>query len=138
VDTVNIDPCKCGRPTKYNPEILTKTKEYIENYEAHGDAFPSLIGLSLALDINISTVEEWGKDKTKAKFSSMLGKILSTQQRVAWTKGLNGTYNASLVKLLLTKHGYSDKTDTDVTSGGEQLFPKSIELVSVSAKKDES
>jgi len=36
-------------------------------------------------------------------------------------KGLNSEFNATIVKLALSNHGYSEKTSTDVTSGGQPI-----------------
>ena len=99
-----------GRPSKYTPELLEKAWHYLEHYEEYGCAFPSDFGLGLALDIHSSTVYEWAKDKKKKEFSEILDKINVSQQQVAWDKGLRGEYNANLVKLLLGKHGYSEKS----------------------------
>jgi len=115
-----------GRPTKYTPELLEKAWHYVENYEDYGCAFPSDIGLSLALDINNSTVYAWAKDENKHEFSKILDKINKLQQQVAWNKGLKGEYNANLVKLLLGKHGYSDKVAQDNTSSDGSMTPQII------------
>ena len=102
-----------ARPTKYTPEVLEKAEEYLDTYESINHAFPSDIGLATVLDISPKTLYNWAKDEDKAPFLHILDKINSEQQRVAWHKGLNGEYNANLVKLLLGKHGFSDKQDTN-------------------------
>lgn len=106
---------KGGRPTKCTPELLKKAWHYLESYEEFGDAFPSDIGLADALDISSSTLYNWGNDERKTEFVEILEKINRKQQRVAWNKGLNGDYNANLVKLLLGKHGYSDKAQQEIS-----------------------
>lgn len=98
-----------ARPTKYTPELLEKAWHYVENYEEYGQAFPSDIGLASAINIADSTLYEWAKHEDKPEFSEILEKINRDQQFVAWNKGLRGEYNANLVKLLLGKHGFSDK-----------------------------
>ena len=104
--------------SKYSQEIYEKAKKYLDNYESHGHAFPSEVGLADVLDVSVSTVQNWGNDKRKSDFLGILEKIKAKQEIVAWRKGLTGEYNASLCKLLLGKHGYSDKVDQNNT--GEQ------------------
>lgn len=119
-----------GRPSKYNETTLEIAEDYLHNYEAYGCAFPSIIGLSLALDVHRDTVHAWGNDEDKPEFSDILEKINKLQQQVAWQKGLTGEYNANLVKLLLGKHGYSDKIEQDNTSSdGSLKLPTQIVLV---------
>ena len=124
-----------GRPTKYTHEIVKKAKEYVHNYEDYGHAFPSIVGLSLVLGIDRSTVADWGRQEEKPEFSRILEEIDSTQQLVAWNKGLNGEYNANLVKLLLGKHGFSDKQ----TLEGNPDKPISVNRIEIIApeKKDD-
>lgn len=105
-----------GRPTKYTPELLEKAKAYVDEYESYSHAFPSDIGLADVLGIHTTTLHDWKKDDNKKEFSYILDEIQRKQQIVAWDKGLKGDYNASLVKLLLGKHGYHDKAD-NVHSG---------------------
>lgn len=98
-----------GRPTKYTHELLEKAWHYVENYEEYGHAFPSDIGLASACGISDATLYSWAKDDDKPEFLEILEKVNRDQQFVAWNKGLRGEYNANLVKLLLGKHGFSDK-----------------------------
>lgn len=112
---------KVGRPTKYTAELLEKAEAYLFDYEKHEHAFPSDLGLSEVLGIHTSTLYDWATHEDKKEFSDILDRINTKQQMVAWNKGLRNEYNASLVKLLLGKHGYHDKADTDIKSGGEKL-----------------
>ena len=100
-----------GRPTKYTPELLKKAREYIHTYADYDQAFPSDIGLAFVLDIGTTTLYKWAGDEDKKEFKDILDKINTNQQLVAWNKGLRGEYNANLGKLLMGKHGYSDKQE---------------------------
>ena len=117
-----------GRPTKYTPELLEMAEEYLTTYEQHDHAFPSDIGLTMVLGIATTTLYEWAKHPEKKAFKDILDKINKEQQLVAWNKGLKGEYNANLVKLLLGKHGYSDKTQQDVTSSDGSMSPTIIQI----------
>lgn len=110
-----------GRPTKYNEEVLAKTEDYIENFAKHDDLIPSVASLTLVLNVNRSTLYEWGK-KHQA-FSDMLERLNRKQEKILLRGGLSGEMNSNITKLVLAKHDYSDKSEnkTDVTSGGEKL-----------------
>jgi hypothetical protein len=104
-----------GRPTKYSKEIVAKAEEYLEKYEDHKHAIPSIVGLALVLDLHRDTIREWGNDENKTEFSAILEKINQKQQQVLISKGLTGDFNSNITKLVLGKHGYHDKQDTQHT-----------------------
>lgn len=100
-----------ARPTKYTKEIVDKAKAYIDNYETeYKDAIPSVVGLCSALNIDRSTVYDWANDENK-EFSYILEAINRKQQQVLINKGLTNQFNANITKLVLGKHGFSDKQD---------------------------
>jgi len=105
-----------GRPTKYNKEMLAKAQEYLVNYDADGDVVPSLSGLAVYLDLDLTTVQDWAKHEDKKEFSRTLAKIKTRQHNVALNKGLKGEFNAAITKLLLHNHGYSDKQEVESTN----------------------
>lgn len=98
-----------ARPTKYTPELLDKARDYLDNWETLGDVLPSHVGLAIHLSLGKSTLYDWGKEKNKAEFSDILENLLCLQERELLNKGLLGGFNATLTKLVLSKHGYSDK-----------------------------
>lgn len=110
-----------GRPTLYTPELLAAAHTYARDWKSIEETRPSIVGLALYLGINRQTVNEWSKDPEKAEFSDIVDDILMKQEKVLFDKGLTGDFNASIVKLGLTKHGYSDKVDGTL-SNGDQPF----------------
>ncbi|HGJ5882038.1 DNA-packaging protein [Arsenophonus sp.] len=80
-------------------------------YELVGDVIPSLAGLACYLGIARSTLYEY--QKINLEFSDILEAILSLQENKLINKGLIGDFNASVTKLILTKHGYSDKQEIE-------------------------
>ena len=112
---------KAGRPTKYSQEIIDKSLYYLENYQDNGDVIPSIEGLSEHLELNRDTLYDWKGQEGKEDFSDILSQILVRQARVLINSGLKGDFNAAICKLALGKHGYHDKQETDVTSGGKTL-----------------
>lgn len=95
----------------YSEELLEETRKYIDNFELYEEAFPSNIGLAKHLGISRRTLYNWKDDDTKPEFQALLEELDIKQQLVAWNKGLKNEYNAQLVKLLLGKHGYHDKSE---------------------------
>jgi hypothetical protein len=104
------------RPTKYCPEIVQRAKEYVDGaYLEEGEVLPTIEGLSLYLDISRDTVYAWGKHEDRQAFSDILGTVMAKQGRELLNGGLKGTYNPTITKLMLTKHDYSDKSQSEVS-----------------------
>jgi len=116
-----------GRPTKYNDQTIPKTQFYLDNFEALGDKIPSIAGLADHLEVTRETVHDWLLQEEKAEFSYNVKRILQRQEKVLANKGLDGEFNSSITKLLLTKHGYSDKVEG--TLGGPGGAPIPIQYI---------
>jgi len=99
-----------ARPTKYNEEILALAKDYLANYKAQGDAVPTVAGLSLVLGVTKATIYDWGSQEDKAEFSYTLRDIQAKQESELLNGGLSGGFNSVITKLMLSNHGYSDKS----------------------------
>lgn len=119
-----------GRPTDYNKIILKRTKCYLSSCKdkKYRTRFvvnlPSVAGLAVYLKVARSTVYEWAA--IHKQFSDILEQILAEQERRLISNGLSGDYNANIAKLVLGKHGYHEKIDTDLTSKGEKITGMSI------------
>lgn len=121
-----------GRPTIYNEEILTQARGYLlhcTDTEANKElgitakvSLPSIEGLAKYLHINRDTLYDWAK--TYQEFSDILEQIRVEQADKLINNGLAGTYNSTIAKLILTKHGYTDRAD--VTSDNKPLKGNSI------------
>jgi len=108
-----------GRPTKYNQAIISNTQQYLETYESLGHKIPTLAGLAVTLGIDKETVTRWGQDtKNKAKFSKLVQRIKTAQEQQLIDNGLDGTFNASITKLCLSKHGYHDNPQANQAASG--------------------
>ena len=115
MDSIEVD-MTAGRPSKYTEELLKKAEDYLLNYHSkHGDIIPSISGLSLVLNVSRETVHAWGRDGKKPEFSDILEKINAKQEKELINGGLSGEMNANITKLVLGKHGYSDKQETKGT-----------------------
>lgn len=115
-----------GRPSLYTPELIAKAQAYIDGgwKEEADDAIPSIAGLAVHLGISRETVRAWQHDDDKEQFSAMLGVMLAKQENVLLNGGLENTFNGTITKLVLSKHGYSDKVDLDNTSSDGSMSPK--------------
>lgn len=111
-----------GRPTVATPENVAKGWEYVEGaYRDDDELFPTVEGLSLYIGINQDTLH------VRQEFSELLAKLKSKQARDLVRHGIKGEYSPVITKLLLaSKHGYVEKTATDVTSGGEPIQPDPV------------
>lgn len=118
-----------GRPTKYSEQTLETAKDYIANHNDYGDVIPSVVGLAVALETHRDTVYDWVKDKNKPEFSDIVKRLATNQERKLLNGGLDNSFNPTIAKLLLGKHGYSDKQETDITSGGEKLTAPTYTVV---------
>lgn len=108
---------------------------------------PSIAGLAVFLQISRETVRDWaekGKQEPTEpidpdfplyeEFSGIVETVLAEQELRLSSKGVSGEYNSTISKLLLTKHGYSDKTD--LTSGGERITPTAEQQAKANAAVD--
>lgn len=107
---------KIGRPSKF-AESLTKANEYLMGgYETVGDVVPSVAGLACYLGISRVTAQAYARENEE--FSCTLEAIKTLQENRLINKGLTGDFNATITKLMLANHGYSDKQELTGKDGG--------------------
>ena len=123
-----IESNEIGRPSEYSDEILLKTEHYLTNHADEGDLTPSIAGLAVYLNKARSTIYSWAKDDDKKPFSDLLEILLAKQEKLLLNGGLSGDFNASITKLMLSKHDYSDKK-TEVVDYRDLTPWSSIEVV---------
>lgn len=114
---------KVGRPSDYTEELLEKARDYVENYKSYGDPVPTVAGLCVEIGIHKSTAFDWAKQESKQEFSYLLRDIESEQERMLVKGGLADIFNMSITKMMLTKHGYSDKVEQNLTSSDGSMSP---------------
>lgn len=108
-----------GRPTSYNEEILEQARQYVESCndvqedKENGIAkqvnLPSIEGLAYRIKIHKDTIYEW--EKIHQNFSDVISDLRAKQAERLLNNGLAGTYNPTIAKVLLTKHGYREGID---------------------------
>jgi hypothetical protein len=106
-----------GRPSKLTPEIIERANDYLQNFEKYGDVIPSAAGLAVVCEVSEQTVYNWDSEAFP-EFLGFLGKLKTKQQQVLLSKGLTGDFNSTITKLILTKHGYSDRVEQTGVDGG--------------------
>lgn len=105
-----------GRPTTWSEELEVKAWEYVNGgWQTQGDAVPMVVGLCAYIGRSQTSVYDWEKHEDK-QFSDILCQIKEVQHLEVFSKALKGEYNSTMAKLMLTKHGYSDRQDVDVNS----------------------
>jgi len=118
-----------GRPSDYNESKLAVAADYLENYQSMGDIVPSFAGLADELGVRPDRCTAWGSKNPE--FQAMLDKINAKQHRLLLAGGLGGTHNSNICKLMLSKHGYSDKQEIDQTSSDGSMTPTKIEILPI-------
>lgn len=116
---------KGGRPKKYSPTFANKKLEkYLESCDEtlmakkKGGYFtlaklPTHEGFAFFLNIAVSTLYEWAKKHKK--FSEALEAIKAKQKQRLVQRGLEGTYNPQMAKLILShNHGVHEKSVQEV------------------------
>ena len=71
---------------------------------------PSAIGMAMVLNLDDTTLYDWAKQENN-EFSRILPRCKKRQEFKLIHGGLEGTLNSNIVKLVLGKHGYSDKQE---------------------------
>ncbi len=108
-----------GRPSKYTPELVEKARRYVSGgYAEVGDVVPQLAGLACELGIRRETIHAWVKEPDKEEFSHIVAECLSAQERKLFNGSLSGDLNPAISKLMLTKHGYSERVQQEHTGEG--------------------
>lgn len=126
-----------GRPTKLTKAVLEKAQEYIEqakdNHEVVGENRPTVIwnvklptieGLANFLGVNRDSLYEW--EKENEDFSDILTRVRNEQAERLINNSLAGNYNPVISKLLLSKHGYIEKSEQDVNHSGDVTFTNDV------------
>jgi hypothetical protein len=143
-----------GRPTSYSPEIIPLTEEYLEKCQDAEDEFhstrgeksdgyqrilrvklPTIEGLAVHLGVDRKTIYEW--ESVHKEFFHIIERLRTKQAEALINNGLSGDYNPVISKVLLTKHGYIEKKETDITSKGESLAVPSSDIEEIAKRVSE-
>ena len=126
-----------GRPTKCTPEVVKTAKAYMTEYNTrYNHAIPSIVGLAVVLKVGKSTLYDWIRDERNG-FSDIAEDLLDHQHLALTNGGLFGDFNSSIAKLILTKHGYSDKQESNVNLN-DYTNKSPDELARIIAEKEQA
>jgi hypothetical protein len=119
-----------GRPKELNNALIDKADEYLNGGYMAAEEVPTIAGLALYIDKRRSTVYEWVKENER--FSDIVSKIMAKQERELLNGSLKGDYNSTISKLMLTKHGYSDKVESEISGpNGSPIQVQEVKLTIV-------
>ena len=111
-----------GRPSELF-ETLEKAKEYLYGgYEKFDEVIPSIAGLACYAGKGRNTIYDYASQNKE--FSNILEALLALQESKLINRSLTGDFNPTITKLILSKHGYSDKVEQDVKSSDGSMTPK--------------
>jgi len=117
-------------PTKYTDEIIVKAQNYLDNYADNGEVIPTIAGLALELSIHRATLYDWKDQEGKEQISDIIRDVMLKQEVKLINGGLSGDHNSTIVKLMLTKHGYHDKQHTELSGDAENPLTMVINEIS--------
>ena len=106
-----------GAPEKYSEEMIEKVEHYLANYKSipYEDEVPQMASIAILLGIGRSTLYEW-MNKDDHELSDTLRKASLMQEVSLINGGLSGSTNSAITKLILSKHGYSEKQEVNQTT----------------------
>lgn len=114
-----------GRPSKLTDEMLQKAIDYmVFDFSNVEDLVPSVAGLAIYLGVNKTTLYEFARVNSDLgrDFSNTLASVKEKQEKMLISGGLSGNMNATITKVMLSNHGYSEKQEIDHrTPDGMQL-----------------
>ena len=121
-----------GRPSKLTDALIEQAGRYAtKDYRLQGEVIPTIEGLAVFLNVSRKTLYNWKAENEE--FLHILDDLMARQAKELFSNGLRGDFNPTITKLILTKHGYSDRVEQDVTSSDGALAPTSIVLRGVRA-----
>lgn len=122
-------PRKVGRPSTCTQAVRDEARWYMQGgWKLVGDTIPSIVGMACEVGIPESQVYEWAR--INDEFSGIIKGIKAEQQRVLLSGGASGKLNSTITKLLLGKHGYHEKVDSNISNpdGSMQPQPTTINI----------
>lgn len=113
-----------GRPTKYNPDVIKKTLEkYLTTCGREQTKLPKLTEFYRLLAIDEDTGNAW--QSKYPEFSVACKRITDAQKEELIDDGLFGGREVNpgmAIFLLKVNHGMVEKTNVDITTGGQPFF----------------
>lgn len=89
---------KIGRPTKYDPRLISRAREYIKKAKKKGD-FPTIEQLAVVLGVSVRVLYDW--EAEYPDFLQAMEALRESQRHMLLTNGLSGKYNSRFAIFLL-------------------------------------
>lgn len=128
-----------GRPTEYEAERIAKAvTAYIKECDRKL-YLPTIEGLAVHLEVRRETLYDWANpksDRYHEEFSDIFDALRAKQAAQLIQNGLANNYNSTITKLMLTKHGYTDKQETDITTGGKEINQVLVKFIDGKDNRD--
>jgi hypothetical protein len=131
-----------ARPTKLTEAVLAKAREYVDTgWSKQKHAVPMIEGLALYIGTHRVTVREWVDNPPKdanenetdkqfklrislhKRFSDIVRDLDTIQALELGSGALKNKLNAKTANMMLSKHGYVERKETDITSQGQSVVP---------------
>ena len=110
---------KAGRPLEYSQEYIDNARVYLDScIDTFADKesdikasvkIPTKGGLAVHLGVARETLYDWSRKYPE--FSDIMEQLGAIQEERLINNGLSGSYNSTIAKVLLTKHGYREGID---------------------------
>lgn len=97
-----------GRPSKYTDDIPSKVVDYIKWCEEN-KSLPKRAGFALYIGVSKVTLLSWAQEHEQ--LLNALAELDTFQEEQLIDGSLFNKMNSVIAKLLLTNHGYSDKSE---------------------------
>lgn len=109
-------------------EKIALAEHYLAMHEViYGDAVPSIAGLARATSMGRTSIYNYRNASTE--FDKVMVAIQTEQERLLLNGGLRGTLNSNIVKLMLAKHDYSDKSTIDLNTDVKDLTEEQLNYI---------
>lgn len=127
---------KRGRPKKNKEDYIIKAIEYYNlfdeldiklNLAKTKQVLPTIEGLALYLNTYIEEIYRY-KNENK-DFCKIVNKIITKQISMLINLGLIQSFNKGMVSLLLSRHGYYDKTEVNLTTENKEKIDKVLDNI---------
>lgn len=114
-----------GRLTNLTPELIEQARGYLATCIGK---VPSVEGLALYLRVSRRSIYYWAEAGEQENASPESQAFLHIYEEMICERaerlqqgGLYNRFNPTITKLLLSKHGYVEKQETDLTTKGKEL-----------------
>lgn len=116
-------------------ETIRIAKAYIHGgYKEQGRPIPTVPGLGLCLGVTRKCLHDWARKHPD--FSEVYDELIKTQEDLLLAGGLDGKFNATITKLVLSaRHEYREKTAVEQSGPGGG--PVQHEVIAVDGLSDD-